>query len=338
MRASRPAVPFNAAALPPLLAREHEPLADRRNVDVAIERAALAAGLRAMPAHIPPKYLYDALGCALYGAICELPEYYPTRTEAAIFARHRLDIAALVGRGKQLVDLGAGDCGKAALWLPYLAPARYLAVDIAGDELERALAHLANDFPDIDVVGVVADFTHGLDLRNDLTAEPATFFYPGSSIGNFGPDEALALLRSIREHAVERSGSGLLIGVDTRKDVRRLVDAYDDRLGVTAAFNRNVLHHVNRVLGADFDLERFAHVALYNPIDNRIEMHLEARVAHVVHIDGVPRRFAAGERIHTENSYKYAPDDFEILLRRARFAQVKRWTDDAEDFAVFYAT
>ncbi|HVO90736.1 MAG TPA: L-histidine N(alpha)-methyltransferase [Casimicrobiaceae bacterium] len=315
-----------------------ERLVDRLVRDAEFERRALVASLRATPASIPPKYFYDALGCALYGAICELPEYYPTRTEAAIFAHHRLDIATLIGRGKQLVDLGAGDCGKAAQWLPWLAPSRYVAVDIASGELERALARLTCDFPEIEVVGIVADFTHALDLRTDLGNEPATFFYPGSSIGNFTPDEALGLLRSIHAHVVDRPGSGLLIGVDTRKDSRRLVAAYDDALGVTAAFNRNVLNHVNRILGSDFDPRHFAHVAFFNDTHSRIEMHLEALEAQVVRIDGAPRRFECGERIHTENSYKYAPDEFAVLLRDGGFARVTRWSDPAGDFAVFHAT
>ncbi len=315
-----------------------ERVVNRLRTDAAAERRALVSGLRASPASIAPKYFYDALGCALFGAICELPEYYPTRTERAIFDRRRSDIAAAIGRGKQLVDLGAGDCAKAAAWLPFLGPARYVAVDIAGDALHASLARLALEHPDLELRGVVADFTQGLDLRDELDARPATFFYPGSSIGNFAPEEAGAFLMDIRGHCAGVPGSGLLIGVDTRKDPARLEAAYADALGVTAAFNRNVLLHVNRILGTDFAPEAFGHEARYDAARGRIEMHLRALRDAVVHIDGVPRTFVAGERIHTENSYKYAPDDFAATLRAAGFAHVRTWSDDAGDFAVYYAT
>jgi len=303
------------------------------------ERRALIAGLRATPAAIPPKYFYDPLGCALYGAICALPEYYPTRTERAIFAAHRDEIAAAVGRGRQFVDLGAGDCGKAESWLPFVAPTRYVAVDIAEEAIGRALARLAVEFPEIEMVGVVTDFTAGLDLRAELAAAPATFFYPGSSIGNFTPAEARVFLGTIHAHCAAGADApgGLLIGVDTKKDPARLDAAYDDALGVTAAFNRNVLNHVNRVLGSDFDPAAFAHRGFYAEAAGRIEMHLEAMAPQTVRIDGVPRAFAAGERIHTENSYKYTPSEFAALLGEAGFRGVRCWQDDAGDFAVFYA-
>ena len=311
-------------------------IARRLQADPAAERRDLVARLRSRPASIAPRYFYDALGCALFGAICELPEYYPTRTEAALFARHRSAIAAAVGTRTQLVDLGAGDCAKAAAWIPFLAPSRYVAVDIAADAIRQGLARIALDFPDLDVAGVVTDFAAGLDLHADLEEGATTFFYPGSSIGNFTPDEAAEFLAGIREHC-DAPGSGLLIGVDTRKDPARLEAAYADALGVTAAFNRNILLHVNRVLGCDFDPQAFTHVARYDVQRGRIEMHLEALRDVVVHIDGVPRPFVAGERLHTENSYKYAPAQFEAMLRTAGFASVKTWQDDDRDFAVYYA-
>jgi dimethylhistidine N-methyltransferase len=337
MRTSRLPPPLATLRTPAGFLAQDELLVDRLTQDPAADRRALIAGLRATPARIPPKYFYDGLGCALYAAICELPEYYPTRTERAIFAQNRMAIAAAIGRGKQFVDLGAGDCGKAATWLPYLAPSRYLAVDIAAEELARSLAILSVEFPEIDVVGIVTDFTHGLDLRADLTADPVTFFYPGSSIGNFTREEAGEFLSAIYAHCAQREGSGLLIGVDTRKDVARLTAAYADALGVTAAFNRNVLNHINRILHTDFAPQAFAHVAVYDDVVGRIEMHLEARMAQTVMIDGEPRHFAQGERIHTENSYKYAPREFELLLRTVGFTRVTCWQDPAGDFAVFYA-
>jgi dimethylhistidine N-methyltransferase len=309
---------------------------DRLQLDSVAERNALIAGLLAHPAAVPPKYFYDELGCALFCAICELPEYYPTRTEIAIFRDFRQEIADAAGAGKQLVDLGAGDCCKAASWLPYFQPRRYLAVDIAPAPINKALSGLAPEFPEIEMLGIVTDFARALDLHADLHDLPATFFYPGSSIGNFSPEEALAFLVQIRDHC-KAPGSGLLIGVDAKKDKRRLEAAYDDAVGVTAAFNRNVLAHVNRLLGSDFRPEAFAHRGLYNEAAGRIEMHLEALSNQEVGIAGHIRRFRAGERIHTENSYKYAPSEFDVLLRRAGFDQIRLWQDAERQFSVFYA-
>jgi len=312
-------------------------IANRLKADAAGEERALVEGLRRHPASIAPRYFYDRLGSALYAAICELPEYYPTRTERAIFAGHREAIARAIGIGSQFVDLGAGDSCKAEGWLPFVAPSRYLAVDAAEDALARSLARLADAFPEVDVGGVVADFTEGLDLESDLDARPATFFYPGSSIGNFSPADARALLASVHRHCATRPGSGLLIGVDTKKDAMRLVRAYADPTGVTAAFNRNALNHVNRRIGSDFRPDAWRHVGLWNASASRVELHLEASSAQVVSIGGEPRRFEEGERIHTENAYKYAPDDFEALLREAGFAAIRRWQDDEGAFAVFHA-
>lgn len=310
--------------------------------DEAAERRHLAAHLLAVPASIAPRYFYDAAGCALFAAICALPEYYPTRTEAAIFARYRGEIGAAIGRGRQFVDLGAGDCRKAEAWMPWLTPRRYVAVDVAAGELERALARVAVDHPGVDVLGVVTDFAHalergqGLDLARDLDDAPTIFFYPGSSIGNFVPADAARFLGALR-NLCRAPGSGILIGVDTEKDEARLRAAYDDAAGVTAAFNRNALNHVNRVLGTRFDPGAFAHVARYDPRCGRIEMHLEARGAQTVVIEGIARRFDDGERILTEYSYKYRPAAFIAMLHAAGFAEVCRWEDDAGDFAVYFA-
>ena len=312
-------------------------MVDRLTSDPSADRSALAAGLRAKAASIPPKYFYDPLGCALYAAICELPEYYPTRTERAIFEANRVDIANALGSGAQFVDLGAGDGTKAEAWLPFLVPSRYLAVDFAGDAIERTLARLSGGFPDVELVGVVTDFTAGLDVASELADGPVTFFYPGSSIGNFTPEAAIEFMRLIQAACRGRPASGLLIGVDTKKDAARLVAAYDDALGVTALFNRNVLNHVNRVLGCDFDPGSFAHHALYSEQRSRIEMHLVARSQQRVRLEGSTRVFEAGERIHTENSYKYTPDEFETLIACAGFSTVRRWQDPGGDFAVFWA-
>ena len=310
---------------------------ERLSEDPEAERRTLQAGLLGNPATIAPKYFYDALGCALFAAICELPEYYPTRTERAIFEAYRGEIGEVIGRGKQFVDLGAGDGRKAREWFAILAPSRYIAIDIAKGEIAQALAALSAEFSDVRMLGVVADFTPGLGLQHDLGDAPVTFFYPGSSIGNFTPDDARKFIEDIYLHCRGRDGSGLLIGVDTKKDHRRLSAAYDDATGVTAAFNRNVLNHVNRILGSDFQPEAFAHRGFYNAQAGRVEMHLEAVSGQSVRLGNATRTFMAGERIHTENSYKYAPSEFTLLLQLAGFARVRCWQDEQRDFAVFYA-
>jgi dimethylhistidine N-methyltransferase len=327
---------IRTCAIPPYCRMASYRVIHRLEIDPAAERRALVAGLRATPPCIPPKYFYDDLGCALYGAICALPEYYLTRTESAIFSAYRVEIAQAIGTGGQFVDLGAGDCSKGESWLPFVAAKRYLAVDIAAGVIERALVRLAPAFPGVEMLGLITDFTLGLDLRRDLVELPTTFFYPGSSIGNFTPDDALIFLRAIRRNC-EVPGSGLLIGVDTIKDRARLDSAYDDSLRVTAAFNRNVLNHVNRVLGSDFTASAYAHRGFYNVEARRVEMHLEAMSTQVVTLDGAPRTFDAGERIHTENSYKYAPEDFAARLELAGFRTVRCWQDAHGDFAMFHA-
>jgi dimethylhistidine N-methyltransferase len=294
-------------------------------------------GLAATPARVSPKYFYDELGCALYGAICQLPEYYPTRVERALFREKRAEIASRMPRDAQFVDLGAGDCAKACGWLPFVAPSRYIAVDIARDEIERALARLAPDFPGVEMLGVATDFSGTLDLGDVLDSRPAIFFYPGSSIGNFTPAEAVEFLRQVRGYCVERPGSGLLIGVDGKKEKALLDAAYDDALGVTAAFNRNVLLHLNRRFGFDFAPVLWRHLGFYNAGEGRIEMHLEALRDHVVHLADTPRAFRAGERIHTESSYKYTRDDFEALLRAAGFGPLRAWRSGETPYHVFYA-
>ena len=310
---------------------------DRLHRDAPAERAALIASLRACPAAIAPKYFYDPLGAALYDAVCEVPEYYPTRTEHAIYEANRVAIAQAIGTGTQLIDLGAGDGAKAEGWFPFVVPVRYVALDIAAETMPHTLDRLSSRFPAVDVGGLVTDFARGLDLPAGLGPEPLTFLYPGSSIGNFDPEESVELLRAIHAACTSRKGSGLLIGIDTKKDKARLDAAYDDALGVTALFNRNVLTHVNRLIGSDFDIRGFVHRAFYAEAHGRVEMHLEARSPQAVRLDGVTRVFDEGERIHTENSYKYAPDEFDTLLACAGFATVRCWLDDRGDFAVFWA-
>ncbi len=294
----------------------------------------LAVGLQTAPATISPKYLYDELGLRLFWAITELPEYTPTRHEAEIFRTQRRAIAASVGRGVTLIDLGSGDGAKASGWFEALQPRQYVAVDIAAAPLHAALNALQQRHPQIDMLGVGMDFAESLVLPPQVRARQRVFFYPGSSIGNFTPVQAQRFLRQAR-NAVYADGQ-LLIGVDLVKHPSTLVRAYDDALGVTAAFNRNILLHANRLLGSDFDLADWRHVALFNTAASRIEMHLEARRELVVHWPGGERRFARGERIHTENSYKYTPEGFAAVLAAAGWTPRQHWLDATQGFAVFH--
>ena len=302
--------------------------------DPAAIRAELLAGLLAPTATIAPKYLYDALGSRLFAAITELPEYYPTRTEAAIFRSELPRMAEALGPVATLVDLGAGNCEKAARLFAALQVRRYVAVDISASYLRESLENLQRQYPALDMLGVGLDFSTALRLPTEVGEGPRTLFYPGSSIGNFTPDEALAFLR--QAHAACQGGA-LLIGVDLVKPIGILEPAYDDPLGVTAAFNRNMLLHLNRLAGTDFAIADWRHVAFFNTAESRIEMHLEALRDTRVAWPGGERRFAAGERLHTENSYKWRPDDFAALLERAGFTRLQRWTDERAWFAVFAA-
>lgn len=307
----------------------------------------LIAGLLETPARVAPKFFYDALGSRLFDAITELPEYYPTRTEAAVFTQHGADMARHVPEGAVMVDLGAGSCVKASRLFPLLQPSAYVPVDISVDYLRDTLAALQQRHADLPMLGLGMDFSTRFALDTDATSwlseralaqQARVVFYPGSSIGNFLPDEALALL--CQAHAVCEAGGaggGLLIGVDRVKPRAVLEPAYDDALGVTAAFNRNLLRHVNRLLGADFAPAAWQHVGLYNADESRIEMHLQSLGEQTVSWPGGARRFADGERLHTENSYKWTPEDFEALLREAGFGVPRHWTDSNGWFSVFWA-
>lgn len=268
-------------------------------------RSELVAGLLAGNAWIAPKYFYDALGSRLFEAICELPEYGLTRAEAEIFETHGAEIAAAIGPGCTLIDLGAGNCRKAEKLFPLLKPGQYVAIDIAADYLQEHLRGLQERHPELDMVGLAQDFSQRLEVPSVVRRQRRLFFYPGSSIGNFAPDEAAAFLSQIRSHC--GNDGQLLLGVDLVKDKAVMEAAYDDALGVTAAFNLNVLNHVNALIGTNFDVRDWRHVAYFNETESRIEMHLEARRAIEVQILNQIRRFRSGERIHTENSYKYPP-------------------------------
>lgn len=296
----------------------------------------LQAGLLAPKAWIAPKFFYDLLGSKLFAAITALPEYYPPRVEAEIFIQCSKEIAQTLGTRATLIDLGAGSCEKVARLFPTLQPAQYVAVDISVDFLRAALEDLGRQYPETTMLGLGADFSTHIDLPPEVNAQRRIYFYLGSSIGNFSDVDAVQLLARLR-HSMGPD-DGLLIGMDLVKASATLEAAYDDALGVTAAFNKNVLLHVNHILGSDFKLEDWRHVALFNHDASRIEMHLEALREVSVVWPGGRRAFAAGERIHTENSYKYTPASARALLQQAGLTVQHLWTDPLQYFALIYAT
>jgi dimethylhistidine N-methyltransferase len=298
-------------------------------------RSELSAGLLAAQAFTSPKYLYDALGSKLFSAICELPEYYPTRTEAAIFEHHLLDIARSIGRGITLIDLGAGNCEKAAGLFSVLQPAQYVPVDISVDFLRQSVECLRFRYPQIRMTGVGLDFSSSLELPEVVRREKRLFFYPGSSLGNFLPEQAAEFLGRVRD-ACQPDG-GLLIGIDLLKDIEVLEAAYDDAIGLTAAFNLNLLRHLNELLGANFDPCDWHHLCRFNRQESRIEMHVQATRNVTVAWQGGERSFLQSQGIHTENSYKYTRERFLQLLERAGFGQIRTWTDPRNWFMVCHA-
>ncbi len=300
----------------------------------------LLQGLSAPQAFTSPKYLYDALGSRLFEAITELPEYDVTRNEAQAMGLHTPAMIARLPSAACWIDLGAGNCEKAGRLLGAFSAGRYVAVDISVDFLRHALACLQRQYPDLPMAGVGLDFSSGLSLPPALgldPAQPRVLFYPGSSIGNFTPNESLVFLRQLHTCCGTAPGSGLFIGVDLLKDPAELEAAYDDALGVTAAFDLNLLLHINRLVGSDFAVRDWQHLSRFNAVQSRVEMHLQARQALTVRWPGGERAFAAGETIHTENAYKWRVPDFGALLRQAGFASTEFWTDPAERFAVFWA-
>lgn len=299
------------------------------------QRAELVAGLQAAQASIASKYFYDARGSALFEQITRLPEYYPTRTEQHILERHAPALAQQIAPGATVIEWGAGNCAKARQLCAVLAPAFFVALDISADCLHAGVQQLQALCPALQVRAVVADLTLDLVLPPDVPRQRRVVFYPGSSIGNYDPPQALKLLQRMR--ALLDGDGALLLGVDLLKPTPVLEAAYDDAAGVTAAFNRNILRHVNRLIGSDFDEDDWQHRAFFNADAQRIEMHLQARTAVQVRWPGALRAFRAGESIHTENSYKYDLQGFTELLQCAGFAQVQSWTDAQDWFAVVVA-
>ena len=304
-------------------------------MQAAALRSDALAGLSGAVKTLPCKWLYDAEGCRLFEGITRLPEYYPTRTEMRILAESGAEIARAVGPAAAVVEFGPGDGAKAVQLLGTLeAPAAYLPVDIAPEWLDSAAARVAAAFPALRVRPVVADFTLPFDLAGRAAGSTTHLgFFPGSTIGNFEPADAIAFLRRARSSL--RPGARMLLGADLVKDVGVLRAAYDDAAGVTAAFNLNLLARLNREAGADFDLSAFRHEARWNVALERIEMHLVAQHAHSVVLAGHRFRFAAGESIHTESSHKYRPERLRDLAGQAGWRAGRMWTDPQQLFSVW---
>lgn len=323
-------MPTTSVATTTVAFHDHEP-------EIEDFEAAVFAGLASAQKSLPCKYFYDQAGSALFERICELDEYYVTRTEIALLERYRTEMAALMGDSCHLIEFGSGSARKVPLLLDALPnAAAYTAIDISKEHLLASTRALAAARPGLEVTAVCADYTRPLVLPRPESrpdAKPVVFF-PGSSIGNFSPREAVQFLKRTAETL--HGGGELLIGVDLKKDPAILDAAYNDAKGVTAAFNLNLLARINTELGADFDLPAFAHHAHYDSAKGRIEMHLVSLGEQTVRIGGRGFDFGNGERIHTENSYKYSIGEFRDLGREAGFTPVERWTDEDGLFSIHY--
>jgi dimethylhistidine N-methyltransferase len=294
---------------------------------------AVIDGLSSSPKTLPCRYFYDARGSELFEAITDLPEYYPTRTETAILAAHASDIADRIPDGAILVEFGSGSSRKTELLLAEMLDlAAYVPIDVSDSALAGAKQRLEARFPALHVHPIVGNFNDEIVYPYDLESRPKVGFFPGSTIGNLTPEEATQLLAGMAR-ALGPHGR-LVIGVDLKKDPHALVSAYNDAAGVTAAFNMNLLARINRELRATFDLTQFRHDAVYNPREGRIEMYLVSERAQQAGVIGRTFAFAKGERIHTENSYKYTVDEFQNLARDAGWQPEEVWTDRDALFSV----
>ncbi len=304
--------------------------------DQASFREAVLEGLSARRKSIPCRFLYDERGSALFEEICDLPEYYLTRTETRILEDNAAEIASLIGPAAQLVEFGSGSSRKVRTLLrAFVRPAAYVAIDISREQLRTAADALAADFPALSIVAVCADYMRPLDLGPLPEARGRRLgFFPGSTIGNLTPAEAVEFLAGSR--VVLGSDGAMLVGADLQKDKRVLEAAYNDAQGVTAAFNLNLLERINRELDADFALDRFAHEAFYNEEAGRIEIYIRSLAHQIVTVAGRAIPFAEGERIHTEYSCKYSMDCCRRLAARAGFTTVRTWTDADQLFGIHY--
>jgi len=304
--------------------------ADAMQDDFATE---VLNGLSRRPRAIPCRFLYDARGSELFERITELEDYYPTRTEIGLLERHAPDIAELAGAGVAIVEFGSGSSRKTEILIAALpALAAYVAIDISAAALSEAATRLRARFPDLEVVTVTGDFNDAMDLPASLAATRKLGFFPGSTIGNLGNEEAISFLSNARERL--GPDGALLLGVDLKKPESILVPAYDDSEGVTAAFNLNLLTRINRELGGSFDLTKFAHEAIYNAEAGRVEIYITSREDQEVTVLGQSFAFAPGERIHTENSHKYAIEDITAMAEAAGWTHARAWVDDDNLFSL----
>jgi dimethylhistidine N-methyltransferase len=292
----------------------------------------VVTGLTQQPKQLPPKYFYDEAGSHLFEQITLLPEYYPTRTELKILRDRGAEIASIIPQASALVEFGAGATTKVRLLLQQCAFGAYVPVDISGTFLNDQADALRDDFPNLAVHPVVADFTTPFALPEAVKDMPKVGFFPGSTIGNFDPDEAAAFLRSASD--ILGHGATMIVGVDLEKDERILHAAYNDAAGVTAQFNENVLQRINRELGGDFNLSAFTHRAIYSDEHHRIEMHLVSMETQKANVCGQTFSFQSGESIHTESSYKYSVERLQSLARDAGWTPQATWTDDGKLFSV----
>jgi dimethylhistidine N-methyltransferase len=303
--------------------------------DLGDFREALVHGLSAARKAIPCRFLYDARGSALFDRICELPEYYPTRTELGILRACAAEIAERAGPHAQMIELGGINSSKARILLDALdRPAAYVPVDISREHLKASTEAIGAERPDLTVLAVCADYTRPFRLPETPGAGMRLGFFPGSTIGNLQPDEAIMFLASWAARL--GPGAAMVVGVDLRKEVSILEPAYDDAQGVTAAFSKNLLVRANRELGADFDLNTFAHRARYDGGPGRIEIHLESLKDQTVHVGAAAFRFGQGERVHIEDSYKYSIEGFRGIARAAGFRPAAVWTDPGQLFSVHW--
>jgi dimethylhistidine N-methyltransferase len=292
------------------------------------------AGLAATPKALPPKLFYDHRGAQLFERICELPEYYLTRTEIAILERHAEAIAGLAGRDACLLELGSGAGVKVRLLLEHLRPAMYVPIDISRTQLRISADAMAQDYGWLDVHSVCADYCRPLDL--DFIPDDARrlVFFPGSTLGNFEPEDAQVFLENLKGLTGEEGA--LLISIDLKKEPKRIDAAYNDKAGITASFNLNILTRLQRDLDAEVDPNGFHHQAFYNRQAGRVEMHLISRRSQSIVVDAREFHLAEGETIHTENSYKYSIEEFQGLARRAGYRPLQVWVDADALFSVHF--
>ncbi len=300
-------------------------------------KAAVLAGLSGKPKTLPCKFFYDKAGSELFDRICALEAYYPTRTEIGLLERHGPEFAEIIGSFCHVIEFGSGSSVKIRLLLAALdRPGAYTAIDISRAHLIEAAGRIADGFPDLAVEAICADYTRGVAVGAAAEAADGmrVGFFPGSTIGNFTPEEARDFLALVA--GTLGKGAVLLIGVDLKKDEALLIAAYNDHEGISAAFNENLLVRINRELGGDFDLAGFSHDAPYNRGLGRIEMHLVSTRPQTVHVDGHAFAFGEGESIHTENSYKYTIEEFRGLARSAGFEPISAWTDAGAMFSIHF--